>query len=82
MISVETPGSRVIDVDNTADDVSDLLDGTAVMQFSIDNNHCPRNTNSDKCSDRWCAFYGRCWSDHLIPLDGRRGSLNTHGRIY
>ena len=70
MISVgKTPGSRVIDVDVTADDVSDLIDRASVMQFSIDNDYWPRNTNSDKCSERWCSFYGRCWSDHLIPLD-------------
>ena len=70
MISVgKTPGSRVIEVDITADDVSDLIDRANVLQFSIDNDYWPRNTTTDKCSERWCAFYGRCWSDHLIPLD-------------
>ena len=70
MISVgKTPGSRVIEVDITVDDVSDLIDRANVLQFSIDNDYWPRNTTTDKCSERWCAFYGRCWSDHLIPLD-------------
>ena len=70
MISVgKTPGSRVIPVEITADDISELIDKAKVLQYSIDNDYWPRNTNASKCSDHGCGFYGRCWSDHLIPIN-------------
>lgn len=78
----KTPSCKVMEVELTAEALSDIFVAANNIEMCIKTGHWPPNRRSAYCSDRNCAYWFQCHDDHVIPWDQLNENVSALPQVY